>query len=92
VRGDRADGAGSIFPCCNSGGIALGHLDKSPDFWSIWTGAAYDAMRASVYSPQCHNICVNCYLREGTVANEAYVRPVEGAAATGGASRRKARR
>ncbi len=83
---------GSIFPCCNSGGIALGHLDKSPDFWSIWTGEAYDAMRASVYSPQCHNICVNCYLREGTVANEAYVRPVEGVAATGGASRRKARR
>jgi len=83
---------GSIFPCCNSGGIALGHLDKAPDFWSIWTGAAYDAMRASVYSPQCHDICVNCYLREGTVANEAYVRPVEGAAATGGASRRKARR
>jgi MoaA/NifB/PqqE/SkfB family radical SAM enzyme len=83
---------GSIFPCCNSGGVALGHLDKSPDFWSIWTGAAYDAMRAGVYSPQCHDICVNCYLREGTVANEAYVRPVEGAAATGGASRRKARR
>jgi hypothetical protein len=86
------EAGGFIFLSCNSGGVALGHLDKSPDFWSIWTGAAYDAMRAGVYSPQCHNICVNCYLREGTVANEAYVRPVEGAAATGGASRRKARR
>jgi MoaA/NifB/PqqE/SkfB family radical SAM enzyme len=83
---------GSVFPCCNSGGVALGHLDKAQDFWAIWTSAAYDRMRANVYSPQCHDICVNCYLREGTVANEAYVRPVEGAAATGGWSRRKARR
>lgn len=74
---------GSIFPCCNAGGVALGHLNQSPDFWSIWTGAKYSAMRASVYTSGCHDICVNCYLREGVKASEAFVRPVEGAAVGG---------
>jgi len=70
---------GSVFPCCNSGGIALGHLDRAPDIFTIWNSEAYARMRETVYSPQCHDICVNCYLREGTRAGEAYVRPVEGA-------------
>ncbi|MHC4845025.1 MAG: radical SAM protein [Planctomycetota bacterium] len=74
---------GSIFPCCNSGGVALGHMDKAADFWEIWTSPAYAKMRADVYSPRCHDICVNCYLREGLAASEAYVRPVEGAAVGG---------
>jgi hypothetical protein len=56
---------GSIFPCCNAGGVALGHMDKAGDFWSIWTGEPYAAMRASVYTSGCHDICVNCYLRGG---------------------------
>ena len=70
---------GSIFPCCNSGGVALGHLDQAADFYAIWRGEAYARMRGGVYTPQCHDICVNCYLREGTRAGEAFVRPVEGA-------------
>jgi MoaA/NifB/PqqE/SkfB family radical SAM enzyme len=74
---------GSIFPCCNSGGVVLGHMDQAADFWQIWTGEAYDRMRAAVYSPQCDDICVNCYLREGIAASEAFVRPVEGAAVGG---------
>jgi MoaA/NifB/PqqE/SkfB family radical SAM enzyme len=74
---------GSVFPCCNSGGVALGHLDRARDFWEIWTGPQYDAMRASVYTPRCHDICVNCYLREETRPSEAFVRPVEGAAVGG---------
>jgi MoaA/NifB/PqqE/SkfB family radical SAM enzyme len=74
---------GSVFPCCNAGGIALGHLDHARDIWAVWNNDAYAAMRASVYTPQCHNICVNCYLREGTQASEAYVRPVEGAGVGG---------
>ncbi len=80
---------GSVFPCCNSGGVALGHMGRAPDFWSIWRGAAYERMRANVYTPRCHDICVNCYLREGSVAGEAYVRPVEGAD-KGGWKREKA--
>lgn len=74
---------GSIFPCCNSGGVALGHLDRAPDFWSIWRGEAYARMRGTVYTPRCHDICVNCYLREGAAASEAYLRPVQGAEAGG---------
>lgn len=74
---------GSIFPCCNSGGIALGHLDKADDFYSIWTNDAYASMRATMYTPRCHDICVNCYLREGSHASAAYIRPVEGAARGG---------
>ncbi len=74
---------GSLFPCCNSGGVALGHLDKAPDFWSIWRAEPYARMRANVYSPHCHDICVNCYLREGTQASAAFVRPVQGAEAGG---------
>jgi MoaA/NifB/PqqE/SkfB family radical SAM enzyme len=77
---------GSIFPCCNAGGVALGHLDRAPDFWSIWTGEPYSRMRASVYTPQCHDICVNCYLREGIKPSEAFVRPVEGAGVGGWSS------
>ena len=74
---------GSIFPCCNAGGVALGHMDRAPDFWSIWTSEPYVAMRAAVYTPRCHDICVNCYLREGIKPSEAFVRPVEGAAVGG---------
>jgi len=74
---------GSIFPCCNAGGVALGHMDKAADFWSVWTGEPYAAMRASVYTSGCHDICVNCYLREGIKPSEAFVRPVEGAAVGG---------
>ena len=74
---------GSVFPCCNAGGVALGHMDKAPDFWSIWTSEPYAAMRGSVYTPQCHDICVNCYLREGIKPSEAFVRPVKGAAVGG---------
>jgi MoaA/NifB/PqqE/SkfB family radical SAM enzyme len=74
---------GSVFPCCNSGGVAMGHLGRAPDFWSIWRGQPYDRMRASVYTPQCHDICVNCYLREGTHPSEAFVRPVQGAGVGG---------
>jgi len=81
---------GSVFPCCNSGGVAMGHLDRAPDFWSIWTGKTYDHMRATVYSPQCHDICVNCYLREGTRASEAFVRPVQGAGVGGWGRLRRA--
>lgn len=74
---------GSIFPCCNSGNVALGHMDKAADFWEIWTGDEYRKMREAVYTPQCHDICVNCYLREGIAPSEAFVRPVEGAAVGG---------
>lgn len=74
---------GSIFPCCNAGGVALGHMGQASDFWSIWTGEPYAAMRASVYTSGCHDICVNCYLREGIKPSEAFVRPVEGAAVGG---------
>ena len=81
---------GSVFPCCNSGGVAMGHLDRAPDFWSIWTGETYEHMRAAVYTPQCHDICVNCYLREGTRASEAFVRPVQGAGVGGWGRLRRA--
>jgi len=81
---------GSVFPCCNSGGVAMGHLDKSPDFWSVWRSQQYESMRASVYSPQCHNICVNCYLREGTTPSAAFVRPVQGAGVGGWGRLRRA--
>ncbi|MCB9897884.1 MAG: radical SAM protein [Planctomycetes bacterium] len=74
---------GSIFPCCNSGGVSLGHLDHADDFHAIWTGDAYAQMRATMNTPQCHDICVNCYLREGARPSEAYIRPVEGAAKGG---------
>lgn len=74
---------GSVFPCCNAGGVALGHMGQAPDFWSVWTGEPYAAMRAAVYTAQCHDICVNCYLREGIKPSEAFVRPVEGAAVGG---------
>jgi hypothetical protein len=47
-------------------------------------------MRATVYSPQCHDICVNCYLREGTRASEAFVRPVQGAGVGGWGRLRRA--
>ena len=70
---------GSVFPCCNAGGVAMGHMDRSDDFFAIWTGETYSDMRASIYSDQCHDICVNCYLREGSQPSEAYIRPVEGA-------------
>ncbi|MFH2000484.1 MAG: radical SAM protein [Planctomycetota bacterium] len=70
---------GSVFPCCNAGNVAMGHLDKSPDFFTIWNGPAYMKMRETVYTPNCHNICVNCYLREDTRPSSAFVRPVEGA-------------
>ena len=70
---------GSVFPCCNAGGVAMGHMDKSEDFFAIWTGETYGEMRASIYTDQCHDICVNCYLREGSQPSEAYIRPVEGA-------------
>ncbi len=81
---------GSIFPCCNSGGVSMGHLDRAPDFWSIWTGETWARMRATVYSPQCHDICVNCYLREGTRASDAFVRPVRGAGVGGWGRLRRA--
>ena len=81
---------GSVFPCCNSGGVAMGHLDRAPDFWSIWRSPTYSQMRASVYSPRCHDICVNCYLREGTQASAAFVRPVQGAGVGGWGRLRRA--
>lgn len=70
---------GSVFPCCNAGGVAMGHMHESPDFWQIWTGDTYAVMRETIYTPRCHDICVNCYLREGSQPSEAYIRPVEGA-------------
>ena len=57
----------------------MGHLDKAPDFYTIWNGPEYVKMRETVYTPQCHNICVNCYLREEAPTTSAFVRPVEGA-------------
>ncbi len=70
---------GSVFPCCNSGGVALGHMEHAKDFFEVWTGDDYVRMRDTVYTAGCHDICVNCYLREDTAATEAYLRPVEGA-------------
>lgn len=70
---------GSVFPCCNAGNVAMGHLDNAPDFFTIWNGPDYVKMRETVYTPDCHNICVNCYLREEARTTSAFVRPVEGA-------------